>query len=206
MKNPKNVLNKLTVLSVSLFLLSITFLAFQVSANDDTGSNQMRNFRKNMGEKHQMFDRESIDKDVTITNDGLEIQITSTDDEIVTKIQDNKDKHEKFNKSHDIDSENIDVTVSNIDHGVLIKVSTSDSDTLETIHNHAKKMELMESLRDSDIDMQEAINKEVTNLDNGIRIELTSDNEDVVEILQMRQQNDDFMGHMGKPHKRGFKN
>ena len=197
MKKSKNLLSNLTILSVSLFLLSITFLAVHANA-DYSNTNRMHNFNSRLRTGYQLFNNGLINREITSISNGAEAKITSDDKDTITKIQDNKDRFKIFQKFN----ENIEISTQDIDNGVLVKATTTDPDTLKEIHNHVEIMNLMQSLREQNIDIQEEINKKVDNLNNGVRIELTSDNKDIVKLLQTRAQNNNIMNNTWRRNNR----
>jgi|GEM_PF-5282280 len=82
---------------------------------------------------------EDINREVTYLDNGVEIEITSDDAELVEKIQE-RHNGEKFEhrKNAPEDAPEIDMNVELIDDGVILTITADDADAVEKIQEHAE--------------------------------------------------------------------
>lgn len=83
---------------------------------------------------------ESVDREITYLDNGVEIEITSDDAEVVEKIQERHsgDKPEREGKNAPEDAPEIDMEVEMIEDGVILTITTDDADAVERIQEHAE--------------------------------------------------------------------
>jgi TusA-related sulfurtransferase len=120
--------------------------------------------------------REKIDHQIEPLENGVVITVTTTDPELVAKIQNRPFKGPKFTTSQ------TEIAKENLENGVRITVTSDDSELVAKMHERLEKRTL-----------KEEINREVKLLENGAEVILTSDNPQTVAMIQ------DFEGPQNKP-------
>ncbi len=174
--------------TVSLFaafalLFGVSALALTASADD----NQENNAPRVRQEREAFF--ADINREVTNIDNGVEITLTSDNEEAVEFLQNRPEREPK--------NENVTRTIENLDNGIKITITSDDEEEIAKIQEHSKNqqpgMNKGRGKRGGNRDDGCAggaffadINREVTNIDNGVEITLTSDNEEAVEFLQNR--------------------
>lgn len=123
---------------------------------------------------------ESIEKKVTLTDTGYIMTLTSTDADVVEKIQNRPEPGERKDRrgAHKKPMmENVERTTTQLTNGVQMKVTTQDPDVLAELHEHADHMNEREP-------KNEAITKSITKTADGFIVTITADDADTIKKIQ----------------------
>lgn len=83
--------------------------------------------------------RPAVDRSVTNINNGVVIELTSSDPDVVKRIQERKETR-KGGGGDKCDAPKAERTVKNIKDGVRITITSDDPDTVEMIQTRAEEM------------------------------------------------------------------
>lgn len=82
------------------------------------------------------FQKSNIEKTVEKTENGVVITLTSTESDVVEKIQNKEDK-----RSEKLAEEGISISKTNLENGVQITLSGDTEEAIEKIQTRSEKME-----------------------------------------------------------------
>ena len=175
----------------ALALAPALALTIAVGANAQFNTEEKGEGRMQRGGQMQQF-MESVTRSVEKTTNGTVETISSTDAEVVVKLQANADKRGGKER------ENVTVAIANTANGVMITTTTDDADILAKLHEQAdnptsargrggKGGKRGGEMSEEHQAMKDSITKTVTNLDNGVKVAVTSTDSDVVTKMQERE-------------------
>jgi len=138
---------------------------------------------------------QNIQTSVEYLDNGTKETLTSTDQDTIAALQKRADKTGKIEFENA--NKNVTVTTEKISNGIIVTRTSTDAEEVVRIKNRAQMMELMKSLKDSGVDVQDSITRTVTNTNNGVQVTISSDNADVAKLIQLRAANAPEKGGMG---------
>jgi len=215
--------------TLALGTLAIPLVASSaVFADNHTGNTESNTrFGERLQRSRHFLNNNDVAKTYEVIENGVKLTLTSSDPEIVIKLQsrepkprdgstvtktditngviitktssdDQKVKKWQKRVKHKNLKESITKTVSNLDNGVQITLTSNNSEAITKLHEKADKMAERESRRES-------VSNSVTKLSNGIVIMMTSTNEKTVEKIQNRAERGKYHGMKKRFGKNGGK-
>lgn len=164
-----------------------TLLTFAlISSSSATVFAQNTDSVKPSFEHRQTTPLKNVERSIKNIENGIEIVMTSTDSDTVTKLQNSQHptppKEEKLN---------ITSTQTNLENGIKITITSSDPTVvtkLQTDFKNGHGPRFWEKHQPGDFPKLENVDHKIENISNGIKITLTSTDATTISKLQNRQE------------------